>query len=134
MVRDSLIAPTARLCEDDAGESISRIKDNSWKPAQIKNMKSSHQYSGFHLTVMFSYWETIDCLDISMFLNDHTLTGTKRSGIIRPRTIPMQDAEMAVQDHSGKISAFTASRSFKITLNLTRAFFPVRSVSSGMDC
>ncbi len=80
------------------------IKDNSWNSdIRIKEYEKYHtqvQVVGT-VPVMFSYWaKPFDCLDISMFLNDHIaeLVQKDPKHYLGLGTIPMQDAELAVQE------------------------------------
>lgn len=80
------------------------IKENSWN-AELRIA----EYEKFHtqvqvvctIPVMFSYWaKPLDCLDISRFLNDHiaNLIVAYPKNYLGLATIPMQDAELAIQE------------------------------------
>jgi aminocarboxymuconate-semialdehyde decarboxylase len=80
------------------------IKDNCWDAdVRIK------EYAAFHtqvqvvctIPVMFSYWaKPMDCLSVSNFLNDHIaeLVAQYPKQYIGLGTVPMQDAELALQE------------------------------------
>lgn len=80
------------------------IKENSWN-AELR----IREYHTFHtqvqvvctVPVMFSYWaKPIDCLDLSKFLNDHLAEVIQKhpKNYLGLATIPMQDAELAIQE------------------------------------
>jgi aminocarboxymuconate-semialdehyde decarboxylase len=80
------------------------IKENCWD-ARVR----IEEYASFRtqvqvvctIPVMFSYWaKPMDCLDVSKFLNDHIaeLVEQYPKNYIGLGTIPMQDAELAVQE------------------------------------
>ena len=80
------------------------IKENSWNP----DLRIS-EFAAFEtkvqvvctIPVMFSYWaRPMDCLDISRFLNDHiaSLVEAHPKHYLGLGTLPMQDAELAVQE------------------------------------
>jgi aminocarboxymuconate-semialdehyde decarboxylase len=80
------------------------IKENCWD-AQVR----IDEYKNFNtqvqvvctIPVMFSYWaKAMDCLDVSRFLNDHIaeLVHQHPAHYIGLGTLPMQDAELAVQE------------------------------------
>ncbi|MGB4971179.1 MAG: amidohydrolase family protein, partial [Cyclobacteriaceae bacterium] len=80
------------------------IKENCWDPElRIK------EYEAFNtkvqvvctIPVMFSYWaKPHDCLTVSEFLNDHIAEMVTQypKNYIGLGTVPMQDAELAVQE------------------------------------
>lgn len=80
------------------------IEENCWNPElRIK------EYQGFNtqvqvictIPVMFSYWaKPIDCLDLSVFLNDHIaeIVNKYPKNYVGLATIPMQDAELAIRE------------------------------------
>ncbi|MEQ9412949.1 MAG: amidohydrolase family protein [Cyclobacteriaceae bacterium] len=80
------------------------IKENCWDPElRIK------EYEAFNtkvqvvctIPVMFSYWaKPHDCLTVSEFLNDHIAEMVTKypKNYIGLGTVPMQDAELAVQE------------------------------------
>jgi len=80
------------------------IKDNCWD-ANVR----IEEYAAFNtkvqvvctIPVMFSYWaKPMDCLSVSKFLNDHIagLVVQYPKQYIGLGTVPMQDAELAVQE------------------------------------
>lgn len=80
------------------------IKENCWD-ADVR----IEEYAAFNthvqvvctIPVMFSYWaKPLDCLDVSKFLNDHIaeLVTKYPKQYIGLGTIPMQDAEVAIQE------------------------------------
>lgn len=80
------------------------IRENSWNPKLRID-----EYQKFNtqvqvvctIPVMFSYWaKPIDCLDLSMFLNDHIaeLVEKHPQHYLGLATLPMQDTELAVQE------------------------------------
>ncbi|MFM8914300.1 MAG: amidohydrolase family protein [Flammeovirgaceae bacterium] len=80
------------------------IKSNCWDAEE-----RIEEYAQFHtqvqvvctIPVMFSYWaKPADCLDLSEFLNDHIAKLVKKypKQYIGLGTVPMQDAELAVQE------------------------------------
>jgi aminocarboxymuconate-semialdehyde decarboxylase len=80
------------------------IKDNCWDP----NIRIE-EYATFNtqvqvvctIPVMFSYWaKAMDCLEVSKFLNDHIAELVVRypKNYIGLATVPMQDAELAIQE------------------------------------
>jgi aminocarboxymuconate-semialdehyde decarboxylase len=93
----------ARMIRDD-GKFFRDIEDNSWSPeTRMKECDSQdvHVQVLSTVPVMFSYWaKPQDCLEISMFLNDHIADICKRfpKRFIGLGTIPMQDAKLAVRE------------------------------------
>ena len=82
------------------------IKENCWN-AELR-MK---EYEQFHtqvqvvctIPVMFSYWsKPVDCLEISKYLNDHIakLVAKYPRNYVGLGTLPMQDAELAMEELS----------------------------------
>lgn len=82
------------------------IKENCWN-AELR-MK---EYEQFHtqvqvvctIPVMFSYWsKPADCLEISKYLNDHIakLVAKYPRNYVGLGTLPMQDAELAIEELS----------------------------------
>ena len=80
------------------------IKSNCWDAEE-----RIEEYAQFHtqvqvvctIPVMFSYWaKPADCLELSEFLNDHIAKLVKKypKQYIGLGTVPMQDAELAVQE------------------------------------
>lgn len=86
------------------GQYFRTIKENCWnEEVRIK------EYTDFDtqvqvvctIPVMFSYWaKAEDCLELSQFLNDHTcnLVAKYPKNYIGLGTVPMQDAELAIQE------------------------------------
>ena len=80
------------------------IKENAWNPTlrmeEYQNYQTQTQVV-CTVPVMFSYWaKPLDCLDLSMFLNDHiaALSEQYPRQYIGLATVPMQDAELAVKE------------------------------------
>jgi aminocarboxymuconate-semialdehyde decarboxylase len=80
------------------------IKENCWD-AEVR----IEEYATFNtqvqvvctIPVMFSYWaKPMDCLEVSKFLNDHIaeLVVQYPKNYIGLATIPMQDADLAIQE------------------------------------
>jgi aminocarboxymuconate-semialdehyde decarboxylase len=80
------------------------IKENCWD-ANVR----IEEYANFNtqvqvvctIPVMFSYWaKPMDCLEVSKFLNDHIaeLVVQYPKNYIGLATIPMQDADLAIQE------------------------------------
>ncbi|MTI23221.1 amidohydrolase [Fulvivirga sp. RKSG066] len=80
------------------------IEENCWDPeVRIKDYEKFNTQVQVVCTipVMFSYWaKAHDCLDLSMFLNDHIheLAVQYPKHYIGLATIPMQDTELAIQE------------------------------------
>ena len=86
------------------GQYFRTIKENCWdEEVRIK------EYTDFDtqvqvvctIPVMFSYWaKAEDCLELSQFLNDHicNLVAKYPKNYIGLGTVPMQDAELAIQE------------------------------------
>jgi aminocarboxymuconate-semialdehyde decarboxylase len=80
------------------------IKENCWQPdVRIE------EYAQFNtqvqvvctIPVMFSYWaKSLDCLDLSRYLNDHLIRLVKDypKHYIGLGTVPMQDADLAIEE------------------------------------
>jgi aminocarboxymuconate-semialdehyde decarboxylase len=80
------------------------IKENCWQPdVRIE------EYAQFNtqvqvvctIPVMFSYWaKSLDCLDLSRYLNDHLIGLVKDypKHYIGLGTVPMQDADLAIEE------------------------------------
>jgi aminocarboxymuconate-semialdehyde decarboxylase len=80
------------------------IKSNCWDAEErLKEYAQSNTHVQVVCTipVMFSYWaKPADCLSLSEFLNDHIAKLVKKypKNYIGLGTVPMQDAELAVQE------------------------------------
>ncbi|MGE0772907.1 MAG: amidohydrolase family protein [Cyclobacteriaceae bacterium] len=80
------------------------IKENCWNAKlRIKEYDALATQVQVVCTipVMFSYWaKPLDCLDLSMFLNDHIakLVEKHPKHYVGLATLPMQDAELAVKE------------------------------------
>lgn len=80
------------------------IKENTWNPElRIEEYatKGVQVQVVCTIPVMFSYWaKPLDCLSLSEFLNDHIAKIVDRypKNYIGLGTVPMQDAELAVQE------------------------------------
>jgi len=93
---------TARMMKGD--KFFREIGENCWNPeVRIK------EYAQFNtrfqvvctIPVMFSYWaKPEDCLDLSMFLNDHIagLVEEYPGNYIGLGTVPMQDVSLAIKE------------------------------------
>jgi aminocarboxymuconate-semialdehyde decarboxylase len=87
---------------------------------------------------MFSYWaKPYDCLEISRFLNDHIADLVVRypKNYLGLATIPMQDAELAIQElercsQIGLSGVQIGSNINDLNLNEER-FFPISRSPSG---
>ncbi len=80
------------------------IKENCWNEElrieEYKNFNTQVQVV-CTIPVMFSYWaKPMDCLALSVFLNDHIAELVKRypKNYVGLGTIPMQDAELAIRE------------------------------------
>ncbi len=92
----------ARMMRGD--KFFREIQSNCWDPkVRIE------EYQGFNtkvqvictIPVMFSYWaEPLDCLDLSMFLNDHIaeVVHDHPKSYIGLGTVPMQDLDLAIRE------------------------------------
>jgi len=92
----------ARMMKDD--KFFREVQDNCWDPAvRIKecDVHGVHIQVLSTVPVMFSYWaKPQDCLDVSMFLNDHIAGIVKQypDRFIGLGTIPMQDTKLAIRE------------------------------------
>lgn len=86
------------------GQFFRRIKENCWE--ENIRMTEYEKYATqvqvvCTIPVMFSYWANPqDCLETSMFLNDHIADLVARfpKNYIGLATIPMQDTELAIKE------------------------------------
>lgn len=111
------------------------IKDNCWD-ANVR----IEEYANFNtqvqvvctIPVMFSYWaKPMDCLEVSKFLNDHIaeLVAQYPKNYIGLATVPMQDADLAIQElerckRMGMVGIQIGSNINDENLNEDR-FFPI---------
>jgi len=92
----------ARMMKGD--KFFREIKDNCWDPnVRIKEYEESQTDMQVVCTipVMFSYWaEPEDCLDLSMFLNDHIaeVVADHPRQYLGLGTVPMQDIDLAIKE------------------------------------
>jgi len=93
----------ARMILDD-GKFFREIEDNCWS-AETRIHECNHDHVDVQVLstvpVMFSYWaKPQDCLDLSMFLNDHIAGIVQRypKRFVGLGTIPMQAPELAVKE------------------------------------
>jgi aminocarboxymuconate-semialdehyde decarboxylase len=93
----------ARMLRDDE-KFFREVEENCWSPeARIKEC-DAHQVQVQVLStvpVMFSYWaKPQDCLDLSMFLNDHIMGIVQKypKRFIGLATIPMQAPALAIKE------------------------------------
>ncbi len=92
----------ARMMKGD--KFFREINDNCWDPdVRIKEYEEHQTKVQVICTipVMFSYWaEPHDCLDLSMFLNDHIaeVVEAHPNNYIGLGTVPMQDPDLAIQE------------------------------------
>lgn len=93
----------ARMIRDD-GKFFREIEDNCWSPETRIRECDQH---GVHVQVlstvpvMFSYWaKAQDCLDLSMFLNDHLMEVVNNypKKFIGLGTVPMQDTGLSIKE------------------------------------
>ncbi len=80
------------------------IKENCWdEELRIKEYKvyNTNVQVVCTIPVMFSYWaKPMDCLSVSMFLNDHIAEVAEKypKNYVGLATVPMQDAELAIKE------------------------------------
>lgn len=93
---------SARMMKDD--KFFREIEDNCWNPETRLRECDHHQVDVQVLStipVMFSYWaKPEDCLQVSMFLNDHIAEIVERypDRFVGLGTLPMQSTELAVKE------------------------------------
>lgn len=93
----------ARMIRDD-GKFFREVEDNCWS-AEKRITECDHHHVDVQVLstvpVMFSYWaKPQDCLELSMFLNDHIADIVHRfpKRFIGLGTIPMQSPELAIKE------------------------------------
>ncbi len=87
------------------GEKFFReIGENCWDP-EVRIQEYKHYHTRLQvistIPVMFSYWaKANDCLDLSMFLNDHIgeIVEKYPQHYLGLGTVPMQDVDLAIQE------------------------------------
>lgn len=93
----------AKMMRDD-GKFFREVEDNCWsaeKRMEESDTQDVHVQVLSTVPVMFSYWaKPEDCLEVSVFLNDHIADICKRfpKRFIGLGTVPMQDAALAIQE------------------------------------
>jgi aminocarboxymuconate-semialdehyde decarboxylase len=93
----------AKMMRDD-GKFFREIEDNCWS-AEKRIQECDHHHVDVQVLstvpVMFSYWaKPEDCLNLSMFLNDHIADIVQRypKRFVGLGTIPMQAPSMAIKE------------------------------------
>lgn len=93
----------AKMIRDD-GKFFREIEDNCWS-AEKRIQECNHHHVDVQVLstvpVMFSYWaKPQDCLNLSMFLNDHIAAIVHRfpKRFIGLGTIPMQAPDLAIKE------------------------------------
>lgn len=88
----------------DDGKFFREIEDNCWS-AEKRMTECDHHHVDVQVLstvpVMFSYWaKPQDCLELSIFLNDHIADIVKRfpKRFVGLGTIPLQSPELAIQE------------------------------------
>lgn len=119
------------------------IKENAWNPElRIREYEQFNTQVQVVCTVpvMFSYWaRPLDCLDLSQFLNDHIAELVQRypKHYVGLGTVPMQDADLAVQELErirgiGLRGIQIGSNINDLNLNEER-FFPIFEACQNLD-
>lgn len=92
----------ARMMVDD--KFFREIEDNCWS-AEKRMKECDHHHVDVQvlstIPVMFSYWaKPKDCLEVSVFLNDHIADIVKRypKRFVGLGTIPLQDPDLAIKE------------------------------------
>ncbi|MCI0751587.1 MAG: amidohydrolase [Flammeovirgaceae bacterium] len=111
------------------------IKENCWN-ADLRIEEYSHFKTQVQVVctipVMFSYWaKPVDCQELSRFLNDHIIELVEQypKNYVGLGTVPMQDAELAIQElerikKAGMVGIQVGSNINDENLNEER-FFPI---------
>jgi aminocarboxymuconate-semialdehyde decarboxylase len=92
----------ARMMQDD--KFFREVEDNCWSAEKRMQECDQHQVHVQVLStvpVMFSYWaKALDCLELSVFLNDHIAEIVQRypKRFIGLGTLPLQAPELAIKE------------------------------------